>query len=433
MKSALRKVIPESLLLVYHRLAAVLSGLIYRWPTRTLIVVGITGTKGKSTTANFMWAGLTGSGLKVAQTGTANFRIGEHEEMNKWHMTMPGTFVLQRFFRRCVNESVDVVIVETTSEGIKQSRHVGIEYDFLVFTNLTPEHLPSHGSFENYRAAKQEIFRRLSSTHRKKVREQKIPKVVMANADSDESKHFVRFDADRHVTFGVGRAADMRAENVQEHSDGVTFDVEGRHARLNIPGVFNVSNALPVFAIAKELHLPLEGVIKGLTDLAVIPGRMEVLQTEPFVAVVDYAHEKQSMTLAVQAARGMVGESGRVIVLLGAEGGGRDKAKRPVMGEIVANNAELVVVSNVDPYDDDPKPIIDDIADAAVKHGKTDGKDLFRIEDRRAGIRKCLELAGPGDVVLITGKGAEQSMVIGGKSMQWDDRDVVRAELNKIG
>lgn len=422
--------IPGSLLLLYHRALALFAAFLYRYPTRTLIVIGVTGTKGKSTTSNFLWAGLTGAGLKVAQTGTANFRIGAEEELNKWHMTMPGPFILQRFFRRCVSEGVDAVIVETTSEGIKQSRHVGIAYDMLVFTNLTPEHLPSHGSFENYRRAKQTIFQELHQSARKVLRGRAVPKVIIVNADSDESKHFSGFQADDRLTYSDRGPSDVAAEGIKERPDGVEFDVAGTHVRLHIPGRFNVSNALPVFAVARKLELDPEGVAKGLESLASIPGRMEILQTAPFVVVVDYAHEKQSMTVALDAARGMrQGSGSRVIVLLGAEGGGRDPSKRPVMGRIAAEKADIVVVSNVDPYDDDPKPIIDDIADASAQAGKRDGAELFRIEDRREGIRKCLEVARTGDVVLITGKGAEQSIIIGGTSRPWDDRTVVREEL----
>jgi UDP-N-acetylmuramyl tripeptide synthase len=198
-------------------------------------------------------------------------------------------------------------------------------------------------------------------------------------------------------------------------------------------GKFNVYNALPAIIIGRLFGVNNDLIAKGLMNLKVIPGRMEKIDAgQDFTVLVDYAHEKESMTNALETVNGMKKPEAKVIVLLGAEGGGRDKAKRPIMGEIAAKMADFVIVSNVDPYLDDPQQILEDIAVASEKNGKIRNQNLFVIEDRRLGIKKALSLAKTNDIVLITGKGAEQSIVIGGKRFAWDDREVVKEELKQI-
>ena len=198
-------------------------------------------------------------------------------------------------------------------------------------------------------------------------------------------------------------------------------------------GKFNVYNALPAIAIADLFKINQNKIVKGLKNLEIIPGRMEPIYAgQNFNVYVDYAHEKQSITKIIETVEKIKKPEAKIVILLGAEGGGRDKTKRPIMGEIAAKETDYVIVSNVDPYEDDPKEILEDIAKSAEKNGKTRNKDLFVIEDRRLGIQKALELAQKDDYVLITGKGAEQSIIIGGKKYDWDDRQVVKEELDKI-
>ncbi len=260
-----------------------------------------------------------------------------------------------------------------------------------------------------------------------------IKKLIIANNDSPHKDYFLGFKADKKITFGFNGGADYVAENIKADIDGVNFEVGSERYRLNIAGIFNVYNALPAVIVSKEAGLSADAIQKGLADLKLIPGRMELIaEGQDFTVIVDYAHEKESMKALLETAAAMKSPVSRIIVLLGAEGGGRDKAKRPVMGELAAEMADVVIVSNVDPYDDDPKQILEDIAVAAERSGKSRGTDLFVIEDRRLGIRRALELARSGDIVLITGKGAEQSMIIKGHRTRWDDREVTREELQKI-
>ncbi|MEK7108406.1 MAG: UDP-N-acetylmuramoyl-L-alanyl-D-glutamate--2,6-diaminopimelate ligase [Patescibacteria group bacterium] len=434
LKSHVRQLLPERALLAYHRVFARMAALAYHFPSHEMIVIGVTGTKGKTSTANYLWAALRATGASVAQISTANIRINDTENINPFHMTMPGRFTLQRLMAQARRKGCTWCIVETTSEGIKQSRHAGIVYDIVVLTNLTPEHLRSHGGkFENYRDAKATIFRELAASYRKAIDGRPVPKVIVVNADSDQASHFLAFDADRKVTFSIRTASDIKAERVTTGSGGAKFSINDQSYTLSILGAFNVYNALPAIAIANVFDLPSDRVAAGLASLASIPGRMELInESQPFTVIVDYAHEKESMTGALNAARNVAGDAGRVIVLLGAEGGGRDTAKRGQMGKVAAEIADVVITSNVDPYEDDPFPIANDIAVAAEQHGKRRDHNLFVILDRREGIRKALSIAENGDVVLITGKGAEQSITIGGKTMPWDDRVVVREEIEKL-
>ncbi len=434
-KSAIRQLVPERLILLYHHFLASLAAFIYRYPSSEMIIIGITGTKGKTSAANFIWASLTRAGLKTGLIGTANIRIGKDEFLNKFHMTMPGRFKLQKILKTMVGQGCKFCVIEVTSEGIKQSRHVGILFDILVFTNLYPEHLQSHGgSFINYKKTKGELFSSLMDLkNRKIIGGRVVKKTIIINEDSPHKNYFLSFRADRKLTYGLNKEAQFSADEIKSNNGGVYFNVKGTRYHLNILGEFNVLNALPAIAVCSILAIPANLIKQGLEDLHFIPGRMEkIKEAKDFIVLVDYAHEEKSITAVLDTARKIIGDKGNVIILLGAEGGGRDKAKRPVMGKIAAKKADYVVVSNVDPYEDDPVEILEDIARSAVKYGKKRKGDLFVIEDRREGIRKAISLANKGDIVLITGKGAEQSIIIGGKRFPWDDRLVVREELKRL-
>lgn len=435
LKSRIRKFVPEPIILFYHHINATLAASWYGNPTREMVIIGVTGTKGKTSTCNFLWSALSAGGLKVGLTGTANIKIGEKEEMNHWHMSMPGAWALQGLFSKMKEAGCTHVIVETTSEGLKQHRQVGIAYDIGVFTNLTPEHLLSHGgSFEEYKKAKGKLFEAIAHRPPKYINDENILTRVFVNHESEHAGYFASFGADEVKTFGLKEESDLCAIDIESDTNGVTFKVDEIPFRLSLPGVFNVVNALPSIAIGRVLGLTDAQIGEGLLSLGVIHGRMERIdEGQPFVLFVDYAHEKESMTVACEAGRSIVkGTDGRVIVLLGAEGGGRDKAKRPAMGEVVARLADVAICSNVDPYEDDAFPIANDIAVAAEAHGMKRDENVFVILDRREGIRKAIELARPNDVVLITGKGAEQSITIYGQTKPWDDRVVAREELQNF-
>jgi len=433
MKKFLKKLLPEKLVLLYHYFAAIFAAWYYGFPSRKMIVIGVTGTKGKTSAINLLWSCLQTGGYITGMISTANIRIGERECLNQYHMTMPGCFTIQKLMAQMVQNNCQVCIVETTSEGIKQYRHVGVYYDIAVFTNLSPEHLESHGgSLEQYKNMKAKMFSALFS-HRKMIAGRGIEKVILANKDSEHADFFLSFRADKKITFAVSDKADYVAENIRETRFGVSFEVTKASFSVGILGKFNVYNALPAIIICRLFGIDDLLIAEGLTKLRTIPGRMEEIdEGQSFTVIVDYAHERESVRNLLETANNLKKNGAKVIILLGGEGGGRDKAKRPVMGALSATMADYVIVSTVDPYEDDPKQILEDIAVSSEKFGKVRGKNLFVIEDRRLGIRKALLLARVDDWVLITGKGAEQSMVVGKKKQPWDDRQVVREELRLL-
>lgn len=429
MKSLIKKLIPKQALSLYHLGLAVLANVLYGQPSRKMVVIGVTGTKGKTSTANFTWAALMGAGHKTGLLSTAVIRVGEDEHINDYHMTMLGRFNLQRWLRKMLDAGCTHVVVETSSEGILQWRHVGIVYDVGVFTNLSPEHLNSHGgSYDHYRKTKGRLFKAIANRKPKKINGSYIPTTTIVNADDETHAYYASFGADEQLTYGTEEGVDGRIAFMK--SDRKTqFKLNGDTYTSPILGDFNAYNAAPGIMLASDAtpaHIQ-----QGLDLLETIPGRMEVMLEKPFHVIVDYAHEKVSMRKATEAAHKLA--TGKVIVLLGAEGGGRDEAKRGEMGRVVGELADIAIASNVDPYEDDPAPIAEGVAEGAREKGMKDNQNLFVILDRRAGMEKAFELAEPGDVLLFTGKGAEQTMTIDGKEISWDDRQVARELIDKNG
>ncbi|MDW8280003.1 MAG: UDP-N-acetylmuramoyl-L-alanyl-D-glutamate--2,6-diaminopimelate ligase, partial [bacterium] len=402
-------------------------------PSNKILIIGITGTKGKSSGANFIWSALQSCNIKTGILSTANIKIGEKEYLNNYHMTMPSPFIIQKFIKRCLKENCEAVIIETTSEGIKQYRHIGINYDIVIFTNLTPEHIESHGSFENYRKAKQQIFKNLIK-NKKKILPKfgLIKKTIIVNGDSPEYYNFYKFKADQKIIYGIlNKDSDVKADIKFIDKNQTVFIYNNKEIKLNILGEFNVYNALCAIAVSKALNLNIDLTIKGLESLKYIPGRMEIIQKNPFMVIIDYAHEKNSLSNVLITAKKLI-DKGRIIIVIGAEGGGRDVQKRFLMGELAAQLADFVIITNVDPYDEDPIKIIDDIKNSALKNGKILNTNLFTIPDRKEAITKALKLAKEKDIVIITGKGSEQSMVIKDKRIKWDDREITKKILYEI-
>jgi len=434
LKSAVKKLVPKPIFSLYHLTLAVMGAIFYSFPSHKMMIIGVTGTRGKTTTANFIWSVLTAAYYKVGQTGTANIRIGDQEMMNTYHMTMPGRFEMQKLLSKMAKAGCEIAIVETPSEGVEQFRHKGISYDFLVFTVLYPERLEIH-NWDSERCTQKmiELFAELKKRPGKKLRGKAIPKTIIVNRDSDGWERFWDNPADQKISFGVKNQADVSGGNIVDSIQGVNFTANAKNYHLNIPGNYNVANALPAIAIGRALNIDEGTIAKGLARLSTIPGRMEKIPAgNKFNVYVDYAHDGPSIEALLLSTQKLRNANGKIIIVVGAEGGGRDKDKRTVMGKLCGRLADFIVVTNVDPYEDDPRPILADIAKAAAANEKKLDETLFVIEDRRAGINKALTLAKPNDIVLVTGKGAEQSMEIGGHSIPWDDRTVVKEELEKI-
>ena len=438
----LKKHVPEPMLAVYHFALAKLAVTLYRAPSNEMIVIGVTGTNGKSSTVNFIAQLLTELGEKVGYTSTAGFNIAGEEIVNKMKMTMPGRFALQTLLRRMVKSGCTYAIVETSSQGILQYRHLGINYDAAVFTNLTPEHIEAHGGFENYKKAKGRLFAHLSARKRKTINGRQIPKTIVVNADDEHSSYYASFTADKHVYFTWsdatpklmnGRGEVMRAKELEVDESGAHILVNDIPARLNLPAQFQRLNALAAIATVASFGFSLTDVLAAAETLRGVAGRYEKIDVgQPFSVIVDYAYEPYALKALFAAVKQAGAE--RVIGVHGSAGGGRDVARRPLIGKLAAEEEAVVIVTNEDPYDEDPVEIMKEVADGARKAGKVDGKSLFVVEDRQTAIDKAIALAKPGDAVVITGKGSEPVMAVaGGKKIPWNDKDAALKALAKMG
>ena len=456
----IKKILPpkvtQKILPAYHFCLNFLAALIYGFPSNKMIVVGITGTTGKTSTVYILMRLLNDSGIKTGCTSTALFNDGAREWTNDKKMTMMGRFFTQKILAQMFKNGCKVAIVESTSQGVLQYRHRFINYDYMLFTNLYPEHIEAHGGFENYKNAKAQLFIHLNQCARKYLNDdktvnttkkglgkmdlEKLPKTSIVNANDENSAFFLDFPADEKIAFYANapvvalspKIMPIKAYEIKNINSASSFKINNKKYILNLPGFFNVSNALAALSVCFAMKIDPEVLKTALNKIQSIPGRMEKINDrQNFEIIVDYAFEPN----ALQSLYASIDRRSynRVIHVLGSTGGGRDKARRPVLGKIAGENADLVIITNEDPYDDDPLEIINEVAAGALNADKELKKDLFTIEDRRLAIRKALSLAQAGDLVLITGKGSEQAIAIaGGQLLPWDDRQVVREELKKV-
>ncbi len=399
-KDLIKKFIPDFILYWYHWKMAFLSAIFYGFPSRKLKVIGVTGTNGKSTVVELITRILEEAGFKIASLSSIRFKIGEKEMPNTLKMTMPGRFKIQKFLRQAVNAGCQYAILEVTSQGILQHRHSFINFEAAVFTNLTPEHIEAHGGFKNYRAAKGKLFQVTKKNH-------------VINIDDENADYFLQFPAQEKYTYGLNRG-DLNNKDLQ--------------LRLSLPGEFNVYNALAAISVGLSQGINPEISKRIVEKVKGIPGRMEEVVSEPFKVFVDYAFTPNALEKVYQTLKETSNkqQETRLICVLGACGGGRDKWKRPVLGKLAAQHCDEVIVTNEDPYDENPMEIIENVAKG------TNGK-ARKILDRREAIKESLKTAKPGDTVIITGKGSESCICLArGKKILWDDRQVVREEMGKL-
>ena len=402
---------PAPLLSLYHYLLAEFGALAFGFPSRKLLIVAVTGTKGKSSTTEMVNAILEEAGYKTALLNSIRVKIGKDSKPNLMRMSMPGRFFIQRFLRDALRTGCTAAVLEMTSEGARQHRHRGIELDALIFTNLAPEHIESHGSYEAYADAKFEIGRQLA-------RSRKRARIIVANADDAQSPRYLSLPIEEKLPFALSSNPPWFAD---DQGGYVTFD--GVKIPVHFPGEFSLKNALAATTLAKALGIEAEVAAQGLDTLRTIPGRAERIEAgQPFTVIVDYAHTPDSLEALYSAYEGK-----RKICVLGSMGGSRDTWNRPVKGRLAAQYCAEVIFTNEDPCDDDPVSIIQQIADGAV------GKKTHQILDRREAIRRALEFAQAGDAVLITGKGTDP-WIYGpsGTKIPWSDAGVAREELEKL-
>ncbi len=418
--SLIKSLIPRSLLDVirppYHFVLAYAASLRYRHPSRELIVFGVTGTKGKSSTTEIMARILEAQGYKTASLSTIQFKIAGEVKRNLFKMTMPGRFFVQKFLREAVTAGCTHAVIEITSEGARQYRHRFLELDGLIFTNLTPEHIESHGSFEKYKQAKLSIAERVAKS-------KKSPRYLVANIDDEHGADFLNFEVEHKLPYSL-----KNLSLYSLHKDSVSLVFGDTTIRVPLIGLFNVYNILGAITLARTLDISFLTIDKALRDIPPIAGRVEQFTTgknagKQVTAVVDYAHTTDSLEKLYQA----FPDTYKVCVL-GNTGGGRDTWKRPEMGAIADRYCDQIILTNEDPYDENPRQIVEQMA-----KGITDTDKLEIIMDRRLAIAKALEKAPHNSHILISGKGTDP-YIMGpkGSKIPWSDAEVVKEELAKL-
>jgi len=417
-KSLIKKFIPKFLLDWYHLGLAFLGAALYGFPSKKLIVIGVTGTKGKSTVVDFCHRIFQEAGFDVASMSSIRFKINDDEKPNLLKMTMPGRFKIQKFLKTAADKGCKYMILEVTSEGIMQFRHRFIDFKIAVFTNLEPEHIERHGSFEKYRMAKGKLFEIVKTNH-------------ILNLDDKNVDYFLNFSAQKKYGYTTqgntrGQIETIKAENCEFSDSGSRFMVNGTKFDLKLLGEFNVYNALAAISVAVSEGISLDFCKKALEKIEEIPGRMNIVIKEPFRVVVDYAHTPDALEKVYKTLKN--NKKGKLICVLGSAGGGRDKWKRPKLGEIAARNCDKIILTNEDPYDENPNKIIESVGNGLFRFS-----DYEKIIDRREAINKALSLANAGDTLIITGKGCEPWMCVAkGKKIPWNEKQIVLEEFGKI-
>ena len=411
----IKKIIPKSVFVffqpAYHYGMALTGALLYGFPSKNITVIGVTGTKGKSSTTEFLNAILEEGGKKTAMVNGIRFKINDKSVPNRFKMTMPGRMFIQKKLREAVDAKCEYFILEITSEGAKQFRNKFIDLDALIFTNLSPEHIESHGSYEKYRDAKLSIARSLESSSKKN-------KVIIANIDDAEGQKFLNIQVENKVPYSLKEVKPYLSDET-----GFSFTLEMEKINSSLLGVFNIYNALAAALCAKYFTVSIKEISKGIKGMKKIQGRMEKInEGQSFDTYVDYAHTSDSLKQAYESLSGK-----NLICVLGSTGGGRDKWKRPQMGAMADTYCSHIILTNEDPYDENPENIIQEVM-TGIKN-----KIPEIILNRREAIQKALSLAKKGDAVIITGKGTDPYiMEANGKKTPWNDVKVVKECLQML-
>jgi len=404
----------------YHWTLALLAAIWYRFPSRQIKVIAVTGTKGKSSTVELVNAMLEEGGYKTVVSDTIRFKVGDHSRPNLYKMSMPGRFAAQRLIRKAVSAGCHYVVMEMTSQGALLYRHRWIELDVLVFTNLSPEHIEAHGSYENYVASKVSIARNMR-------RSGKPERIIIANADDEKSDLFLACTAEKKITYSIH---DAEPYTIKDH--GIEFNFEGRIVRSRLSGLFNLYNIMAAIAAARSQNISNNDIVRAIERFDAIPGRVQKIEAgQNFQVVVDYAHTPDSLEKFYS-----VFPSTKNICVLGGTGGGRDSWKRGEMGRIADAHCDEIILTDEDPYDENPGQIVNDVAAGITKHKPTvimDRREAIREAIRRAAAATALVAAKSSSAVLITGKGTDP-YIMGprGTKTPWSDADVAQEELEKF-
>ncbi len=436
MKKILKQFISPTTINNLHKTQATIAALRHGSPAKKLIIIGVTGTNGKTSVCHYITQLLEESGKKVGMLTTVAISINGKRELNKTKMTTLDSMTLQGYLKRMVDAGCTHAVVETTSHALEQNRVHGLYYDTVVFTNLTHEHLDYHKTMEEYQKAKEKLFANR-------------PRVMIVNADDPASPDFLKYPATRKYSFGINDQLrpknaplkpDFVASTLKNTPDGTSFEIttpfESTTLTTPLMGRFTVANILAAVAVAIEHGVTMPQIKDTVAKLRPVEGRLEPVECgQPFSVIVDFAHTPDALQQVYSSLRPLV--KGRLIAVLGSMGD-RDKTKRPILGALASRFADFVIVTNEDPATEDPQTIMNEVASGiprgrpnSEKTKNEEGEWWWRIPDRRDGIAKALGLAKPGDMVIITGKGGEHVMLVGEKLIPWNDVNVVKEILSK--
>ena len=409
------------------------------FPGRELVMIGVTGTDGKTTTANLLHAVLHAAGYKVGLVSTLRAIIGGQAEPLALHVTTPEAPVVQRYLRRMVEAGLTHCILETTSHSLAQHRVAAIDFDVAVVTNITHEHLDYHGDYAGYLAAKMRLFQALNAGEwpqpSPNADKRQVVKTAVLNRDDGSYEALAKLPAARRLTYSLRQPADVWADGLAFAADATRFALHlgtDQAAPVVSPlvGDFNVYNMLAAAGAALALGVDVATVAAGLAQVQSLTGRMQRIDAgQPFMVVVDFAHTPNALAKAIEAARRMT--PGRVITVFGSAGK-RDVAKRYLMAEAAAQAADLTILTAEDPRTESLDEILAMMAEGCVRQGGVEGESFWRVPDRGRAIYQACKLARPGDLVLVCGKGHEQSMCFGTIEYPWDDVQATTAALQAL-
>jgi len=395
----------------YHFILAWLGSIVYRNPSKDIFVLGVTGTKGKSTVTELINAIMEAAGKRTAIVSSVRFKIGTEERENRTGMTMPGRLFIQKFLREAVDKDCQYAFIEVTSQGVVQYRDRFINFDSGLLTNLQPEHIEAHGSFANYRASKISFFKNIGLFSNKKN------KLFFINSGATDNEMFAE------SVIGFGKTIFYNKE-----------DLSRMKWKIKLLGDFNLENIAAAVSFCRSQNIDWDIIKNVIENFDGVPGRLEFIQKDPFAIIIDYAHTPDSLEKVYQAVKKNLSSKkskGKMICVLGCAGGGRDSWKRPVMGEIASKYCDHILLTNEDPFDDDPETIIDQISEG-IKNSSYNRK-FKKIIDRKDAIKEAVVSAKKGDVVIVTGKGSEPYMRLPkGKKIPWSEREIIKGILNEI-
>ena len=422
-----RKVLPKSALVglekSYRKSRAKIISARFGNPARDLRVIAVTGTNGKTTTVNFLNEILKEAGYRTAMFSTANIEIAGEQTVNDTNSTTATVARLQKFFRDAKKADVEFALIEATSHALDQYKFEGVPIEMAIMTNLTQDHLDYHKTMENYAAVKAKLF-------------EMNPNLVVLNADDEWFDYFNNFAAEsQKITYGEGESADVKIEKIKLYKKGseanlrIDNNVELEIA-TNLPGEFNIYNMTAAAAGAYLLGISLKDIQEGIANLEGVSGRFEYATPGlPFDTIVDYAHTPDALEKLLKSAKEI--SKNRTILVFGACGD-RDREKRPIMGKIAQDLADRIIITDEENYTEDATQIRKEIISGISKKNDKLPANIQEIPDRKEAIRKALQIAGKGDIVLITGLGHEVYRVIDGEKTPWNDTQIVREIVQEI-